>query len=75
MHAISTVTLVASLATGILAQGFNQIQTFTQEGCVGSPDIIDVRGGTMTGTFPTEVLSIRHNLTRCLRKFLPASYR
>lgn len=75
MHAIPTLTLLASLATGILAQSFGEFLTFTNENCAGDGDIVEVTDPDMKGTLPNEVLSIQPFVPDCLRKFPPACHR
>ena len=73
MHAISTITLLASLATGILAQGLGTFQAFNNPLCGGEPSetvtVADEADGSVQGTLQSGVLSVRSGLDNCAREY------
>ena len=69
MHAISTIALLASLATGILGQGLGTFEAFTYPGCNGPSEVINVPDPSSSGSLPSVPNSIVSHLDECLRKF------
>ena len=74
MHLLSTLTLVSSLATGILAQSLGTFDTFSDYECSQGGAGITVPEGNTGGPLQPGVLSVRSNLDAgaegCTRKFL-----
>ncbi|MBE3047690.1 hypothetical protein IMZ48_35305 [Candidatus Bathyarchaeota archaeon] len=68
MHAISTLAVLASLATGILAQGIGTFTASADFDCLEDTREITVTNPDGQGQFPRPVRSIRSNLKSCARK-------
>ncbi|MBE3047689.1 hypothetical protein IMZ48_35300 [Candidatus Bathyarchaeota archaeon] len=74
MHAISTFTLLASLASlasGVLAQSIGTFTTYTDTRCAAGAQEINVTSPDATGTFEggqKRVRSVRNNLQSCASK-------
>ena len=71
MRATHILTLVASLASGALAEGVGTIETFTEGLCSGAPEKITVPDENSSGSIPAGVHSVKPHLSGCTCKSPP----
>lgn len=69
MHAISTITLIASLSMGILAQSPGTFDTFTDSACAEGGRGVTVPDQNSSGVLGQDVISVKSNMQDCAREY------
>lgn len=69
MHAISTITLLASLSMGILAQSPGTFDTFTDPACDEGGQGVTVPDQNSSGELEADVLSVKSYIPDCAREY------